>query len=532
MFDFFKKREVKRSAFDLSGHSMFTCSMGKLLPIMCDEVLPGDIFKAQSNMIVRFQALLTPLMHEVNVYTHFWYVPTRLLMNYDDYEAFMTGGRDGKSDIPAPFIKFDPAKCGVGSLWDYFGLPTDLPNDFEVLAYPFRAYNMIFNEWYRDQNLQDEVKISLGTGHDTETSIELLNRCWEKDYFTSCLPTPQRGEGVNIPLADTAPVIGNGGVLGVTDGSGEYGLIGAGVNPAAQGVGVIAVSGASGKNAGDTVGNYGNYPGGNKAIGLSSDPNKSGLIADLKNATSISARELRQAMQVQVFQEMNARGGSRLREFIQNHFGVRVSDSRLMVPEYLGGGRSPVVVSEVLQTSSTDSTSPQGNLAGHAISVQSSHSFKRKFEEHGYVIGLLSIMPKTAYMQGVRRMWNRRSRYDFALPVFSHLGEQAVLKKEIYGKSADPDGVFGYQPQYEDYRHGYSYVAGQFRDTMDYWHLARKFDNEPQLNEEFVKCKPSKRPFAVTDSTVDSCMVEIYRNVKALRPLPKFGTPGMMDMSM
>lgn len=512
----------RRSVFDLSHEHKLTCDMGKLIPIFCEDVLPGDTFKVKTDIVVRLQALLAPIMHRVDVFTHFFFVPNRLI--FDKWEDFITGGEDGTDNTVAPTITA-PSTNGfaVGSLADYFGIPTGVPS-LEVSALPFRAYDLIYNEWYRDENIIPEVNISTSAGADSTTSTTLLSRAWEHDYFTKCLPWTQRGSQVSLPLG--------GGSVPVTyqaapDNSLYYKSSSTNANWNGKPVRVNGPS--SGYMLGDHLYSSTPFSSGSTSYGTGG----ADLVVDLSSATSSTINNLRQAFKVQQFMEISARGGARYIESILSHFGVKSSDYRLQRPVYLGGGRSPIVISEVLQTSSTSGTQALGDMGGHGFSAQRTHEFTRFFEEHGWIIGIMSIMPRTSYQQGLNRMWSRSTRYEYYWPIFAHLGEQGVLNKEIYAQNpsvVDSAGVsvnekvFGYLPRYQEYRERESQVHGQMRSTLDFWHMGRIFSSLPELNANFINSDPTKRIEAVTNE--DNCLVNIYHNVKAIRPIPKKGVPG------
>lgn len=506
------RRFSSKNIFNLSHENKLTCDMGKLVPFYLEEILPGDSFKVSSQLIVRLAPLVAPMMHQVDVFTHFFFVPNRLI--YKDWEEFITGGKDGTSTAVCPTITSSSGGFAVGSLADYLGVPTGV-GGLSVLALPFRAYAKIYNDWYRDETLMNEVTINMNSGTDSTTNKDLLTRCWKKDYFTSALPFAQRGDPVYLPLGSSAPVVYGNYDTGISLQNPWTGEGGSQVGQPAYARGDSSSAPVALTSKGGTgVGNSG-YS----------------LVTDLSTATAATINDIRSAFQVQRWMERNARAGYRYVEQILSHFGIRSSDGRLQRSEFLGGGRSPIVVTEVLQTSQTDGTSPQGNMAGHGFSAHVSHSFTKTFEEHGYVLGILSIMPKANYQQGLNRLWNRRSRTDWYWPVFSHLGEQAVLNKELYAQGTDDDnGIFGYQGRYDEYRRHYSQVHGQFRDTLNYWHMGRIFNALPTLNANFVKCDPTTRVFAVQSASVnDHCWIQIYNDVKAVRPIPKYSDPGYVD---
>lgn len=502
---------VKYSTFDLSHDRKFSCNMGELIPVMVSEILPGDRFKVITSQMIRMAPMLAPIMHRVDVSVHYFFVPNRIVWN--GWERFISP--DDPSDVPEfPLVKANT--YDVGSNADYLGLPTDLVVE-PVSAIPVAGLAKIWNEYYRDENLQDVIKDSCADGLanpdlDLIMEDEPLRRCWEHDYFTACLPFAQKGTPVTLPLEGTADV-----VFQYTDADKWYNNDTG--NQVTNDVDLTA--------AGELTATHG--VGGNDSV--TADPvnasvdNSSNLSVDLSTASAVTINAFRNAIRLQEYLEKNARGGTRYIENIYSHFGVRSSDARLQRPEYLGGGKSIVMISELLQNSANDAEpTPLGTMAGHGLNVGETNQFGRKFEEHGYIFGIMSVMPKTAYYQGIPRHFSRRETLDFAFPSFAHIGEQEVLNKELYADHTDPDGTFGYIPRYSEYRFMNSSVHGDMRDSLLFWHLGRELPNDVALNSDFVTCKPSKRIFAA-EGAVDTLWCHIYNQVYATRPLPKYGIP-------
>lgn len=481
-----------RSVFDLSYAKKFTCDMGQLIPVLLDEMVPGDHFTIGNQVLIRFQPLVAPIMHQINMYVHYFFVPYRLL--WDQWEDFLTGGADGSS--PAVMPEWDPTNTAIGSLWDFCGFPTGiLPTGSLPIDFPRRAYNYVWNEYYRDETLQTEVAL-------TNELIKLRN--YEKDYFTSSLPFLQRGTAPALPITGTTNATWAG-----TD------FLGTG------GAGNVSVTGTVGENK----------------IYAGSAAQRDNLfnlfnnnVVDLSAATTFDIADLRLAASIQQWLERNARAGARYTEFLRAHYNVAPRDERLQRPEYIGGSKSPVIISEVLQTSSTDATTPQGNLAGHGLTLAEGFAGKYFAEEFGLVIGLMSIMPRTGYSQGINKQWMRKTKYDFFAPEFANLSEQAVLNSEICCKNADAvhnQGIFGYQSRYDEMRTKSPMYCSQMRSTFDYWHLGREFDPAapPQLNSSFIECNPRKDIFAVPAEP--GLIVEFGNLIKAVRPLPIQAEPGI-----
>lgn len=471
--------------------------MGELVPINLVEVLAGDSIQQATSCLIRCSPLLAPVMHKCDVRIHHWYVPHRL--TWEDWEDFITGGPDGMDDAVFPTITFGGGTgVAIGSLADYLGIPVGV-NNIEVSALPFRAYGLIYNEWYRDQDLQAEVVVSEASGADTTTSRDMKNIGWEKDYFTSSRPFEQKGPSITIPLGTEAPIERR-------DNASSWRVYQSGTNTLA-GTGAISAS-ASG------VLQQSSGP-----VNLSLDPNDQ-IYTDLSGVSAVTINVLREAMALQRYSEARARYGSRYTEYLR-YLGIRSSDARLQRPEYLGGGKTTIQFSEVLQTA--EGTNPVGEMRGHGISAMRTNRYRRFFEEHGYVLSLLSVRPKTIYVQGLPRTWNRRAKEDFWQRELQHIGQQPVLNKEVYAAHASPDDTFGFQDRYDEYRRAESTVAGEFRDSvLDYWHMAREFGSSPALNSDFVTCVPTDRIFAAQEN--DTLYVMANHSIQARRLVAKTGT--------
>lgn len=495
---------MKRAKHSLSNYKLLSCDLGELVPIGITEVLAGDSIQQSTNALIRAAPLLSPVMHPVNVSISHWFVPHRLI--WEDWEKFITGGPDGMDASVFPTIAMPPSTgAAVGSLADYLGVPTGVAN-LPVSALPFRAYAMIFNEWFRDQDLVTPLTIDITSGADTTTNTALQNGAWEKDYFTSSRPWEQKGPSITVPLGTTAPVKGINIESGNTAATGKTGF------------GVLASDDVT---SGQPVWDAGNadYLIRAQSAAAVSNTNRPQIFADLTGASAVTVNVLREALALQRYEEARARYGSRYTEYLQ-YLGVRSSDARLQRPEYLGGGRQTIQFSEVLQTS--EGTDPVGTLRGHGISSMRSNRYRRFFEEHGYVITLLTARPKTIYASGLPRHWNRRTKEDFWQKELEHIGQQEVLNKEVYAAHASPDGVFGYQDRYDEYRRTFSTIAGEFRSTLNFWHFARIFGSSPALNADFVKCVPTEQPFAVPSEDVLYIMAK--HSIQARRLVCRTGT--------
>lgn len=514
------KAEIPRSSFDRSHGLKTTFSSGYLIPIFCDEVLPGDTYSVNMTVFARLATPLHPVMDNMVMNSFFFFIPNRLLWN--NWQRF-----NGEQDNPGDSIDFllpqmlaPVGGYGANTIFDYFGLPT-LVAGFAHCSLPFRAYNLCYNEWFRDQNLQNSVTVLKGDTNDPPSTYSLLRRGKRHDYFTSGLPWPQKGPGVDIPLGTSAPIMGLG-ITGAASAAGPTSQVSfttAAFNDMPIGTNAFAGSGLNVRA---------------QSAGVASNTNRPQIYADLTNATAATINQLRQAFQVQKLYERDARGGTRYTEIIRAHFNVVSPDARLQRPEYLGGGATSINLYSVPQTSSTDSEpTPQGTLGAYGTISSSGHGFTKSFTEHGWLIGMVSVRADLNYQQGLNRMWSRRTKLDFYWPALSHIGEQAILNKEIYtqGTSAD-ELVFAYQERYAEYRYKPSLITGEFRSnfpqSLDTWHLAQDFSTLPLLNAAFIEDRPPiSRIIAVQDEP--EFIGDFFFRMRCARPMPVYGVPGLID---
>lgn len=568
LFTSVKTPRVPLNRFDLSFDRIGTFKMGKLYPIICKEMLPGDRFRVRTDSLVRTMPLSSPAFGRLRMYIHYFFVPNRLV--WDNWEDFITGGESGEDTHVPPYAQWSDligadfqarSKSDGKGNWTYtpedglvaaFGLPAQpyagsnvadagvangISTTTPISVLPFRAYRLIWNEYYRDQNVDDELPLSTaGDGRVDFTGWEdagfkgsvfgdLLSHRWLKDYFTSALPTPQRGPDVQLPI------VGEGGTI---QADGPLKLL-------IQNKGTGSTTTTSSVFTPDLNVGLGNTTG----IGISSSVNDqfpveqnhtdlmyaSGLTTAGGSVVAATINDLRRAIALQRFYEISARAGSRYIETIMGHFHVRSSDARLQRPEYLGGGVTDINIGEVLQTSATDETSPQGNMAGRGFGIGRSNQCTYRAEEHGYLFGIMSIIPEPYYYQGIDKEWTRQSRVDYYWPSFAHLGEQEIDKSELSVGTSDGETdaygkLFGYAPRYAEYKFSKNIITGLLRGSLANWTFARKI-SDPNLNAAFLEVPQVNNPFAVQDEEMDKFIIWLSNDIRALRPMPFFGTPSI-----
>ena len=547
IFSNVKSDKPKRSTFNLSHDVKLTCDFGKLVPFLCEEVVPSDTWQLQSNVLLRFSPLIAPVMHDINVYTHYFYVPFRLL--WDDYEDFITGGKDGNAAPVFPRLGV-LHKTGVGetqwqdtkglfkrgSLADYLNYPTSDSNDgsagsFYASALPLRAYQMIYNEYYRDENLEEEIEFSKGSGIVNISSPEytelltLRERAWAKDYFTSALPWLQRGPQQMVPVSSMGRLDSTAIKYENQGGSAGADKV---VDPYSNESEPLRIGPNSTYLSGFLNGDS------NNPKSASIDNSQNLKLADdgvTIEGTSFTINDLRRSNRIQRWLEASARGGNRYIESLLSFFGVRSDDLSLQRPQFLGGGKTPVQISDIFQTSQTTADSPQGQYSGVGFSFGTNNGFKKSFKERGLIIGIMSIMPRPGYTEGCPRSYRKFDKYDFYWPQFAELGEQEIYNYELALRTADVDGTFGYAPRYAEYKYIPSRVHGDFKNMqgLGFWHLNRHYNQQPVLSKEFVHCRDAandlNRIFAVEDNESNHIYAQIANNVTARRPMPYLPDP-------
>lgn len=509
IFNSVKMTRTNSNVFDLSHDVKLSCNMGQLVPIMVTECIPGDKFNISCESLIRMSPLVSPVMHRMDVTIHYFFVPNRIL--WPNWEKYITNTPDA-NNIPFAHPRLSIDEFNYQKIHDYMGIPTPIPGSGvqeSINAFPFAAYCKVFDDFYKDQNLSSFQFIPLVDGlNPVQNYNQLFNRCWEHDYFTSALPFAQKGANVNIPLGDVTLKQNWAGTnnpewqLGNGNREEGYPYQNNPVGPAGPSISIQRP---------DTsfVGPAAYNPNGSLEVG------------------NTTINDLRKAFRLQEWLEKAARGGSRYIENILAHFGVKSSDRRLQRPEYITGVKSPIIISEVLNTSDTPNA-PQGNMAGHGYGVVSGQYGNYYCEEHGYIMGIMSVMPKTAYQQGIPKHFLKfTDPFEYYWPSFANIGEQEIKQREIFAYTNTGDDVFGYIPRYSEYKYEPNRVAGDFRNSLDFWHMGRIFNplNPPVLNDQFVTSDPTERIFAVTDPNEDKLYCHVLNKVRAVRLMPKYGNP-------
>ncbi len=523
--------EISRSQFDRSCGLKTTFDSGLLIPIFVDEALPGDTMNMKMSTFGRLSTPLHPIMDNIYMDFHFFSIPLRLV--WDNFQRFMgeQPNPDDTTDFVVPQLVTPADPGGVnGELSDYLGIPTEV-FDLSHSALFHRSYNLVWNEWFRDENLQDSVVVDKDDGPDTHADYSLLRRGKRKDYFSAALPWPQKGDSVELPLGTSAPLEFPNTVTCISSGDGIplFNLDGNTVSlDSTSGSSVVTNWSTSSGNSDQASWNDSRLTASNGALEAG--------FADLSTATAATINQIRQAFQIQRLYERDARGGTRYTEILRAHFGVTSPDQRLQRPEYLGGGTQQINVNAVPQTSSTDGTSPQGNLAAYGTTSGSGVGFSKSFVEHSIIIGLCSVRADLNYQQGLPRMFSRSTRWDFFWPALQHLGEQTILNKEIYAQgstdAAADAATFGYQERFAEYRYKPSQITGQMRSnfatSLDTWHLAQDFSVIPVLDDTFIQENPPiARIVAVTSEP--EFLLDAFFQYKCARPMPTYSVPGMID---
>lgn len=530
---------IPRSVFNRTSQYKTTFNSGLLIPVFLDEMLPGDSFKVTATTFARLATPIAPFMDNLYCDLHFWFVPERLLWsNWEKFQGAQANPGDS-IDFLMPQVMSPTSGTlpwPAGSIYDYAGLPTGVTptsGSMRVRASHFRAYNLIWNTWYRDQNLQNSVTVNLGDGPDASTDYTLLRRGKRHDYFTSALPSPQKGAAVELPLGTTVPVYGPT-QLTTSTGSRNMAVYNSTTGDWVENAFIQNTTGTS-LALDHTPGVSGGY------LGIPPAGHDSGAnqpYADLTQATAATINVIREAITLQQYLERDARGGTRYVEILKSRFGVTAPDFRLFRPEFIGGGSAMINTAPVPQTSSSDATTPQGNLAAMGSFSHKGIGFNYSAVEHGVVLGLVSVRADLTYQQGLNKMWTRRTRYDFYDPIFANLGEQAVMRSEIYFEpdSVPADVVFGYQERWAEYRYKPSMITGQFRSnfaqSLDFWHLAQEFSTAPTLNSTFISENPPvDRVIAVEEgSGYPQFLFDAVFDQRAARPMPTYSVPGLLRL--